>query len=192
MKKKTKVLSGIALGLLVVLGVSVYTSGGALQGKFGLSTPSLYQPCAGTVTSTLSSSSPSGLRAISGVDDIFSFKLSSAPSCKLAAGTLLRIGFTSSDASISTASDGMTVNLRESGVTVATGTLEVSSDRDAHAFLTTNKVFGLSSTSSTYTVELNSTTLMSNEPGAADTLVVDLTFTDGTSTYQVTGNTLSY
>lgn len=35
MKNRTKVLSLIALGLVVVLGASLYSSGGALQGKFG-------------------------------------------------------------------------------------------------------------------------------------------------------------
>lgn len=36
MKNRTKVLSLIALGLVVVLGASLYSSGGALQGKFGM------------------------------------------------------------------------------------------------------------------------------------------------------------
>jgi hypothetical protein len=190
MKKKTKVLSAVALGLLVVLGVSVYASGGSLQGRFGM--PSPLSPCAGTVTSTLSSASPSGLHSATIVDDIFSFQLASSTSCKLVTGTLLRIGFASSDASLNSASDGMTVYLKESGVTVATGTLELSTERDAHAFLATNKVFGLSYSAKTYTVVLDSTTLMTNEPGVDDTLVVDLAFTDGTSTYQVEGTTVSY
>ena len=37
MKNRTKILSLIALGLVVVLGASLYSSGGALQGKFGMS-----------------------------------------------------------------------------------------------------------------------------------------------------------
>lgn len=36
MKTRTKVLSLIALGLVVVLGATLYSSGGALQGKFGM------------------------------------------------------------------------------------------------------------------------------------------------------------
>ncbi len=193
MKTKTKILFTVAFGLLAVLGASVYASGGSLQGKFG-SSPSLYQPCAGTVIATLSSTSPSGLHSESSADDIFSFNLSSKPSCKLATGTSLRIGF-ASDASINSASDGMTVYLKEGGTTVATGTLELSTTSDAHAFLTTNKVFVLSSSAKVYYVELSSTAkfgLMTNETGVDDTLDVDLTFTDGTSTYQVEGNTLTY
>jgi len=54
MKKKTKVLSGIALGLLVVLGVSLYASGGALQGRFGLS-PNIIR---GGVAISVSASTP--------------------------------------------------------------------------------------------------------------------------------------
>jgi hypothetical protein len=54
MKKKTKVLSLVAVGLLVVLGVSLYASGGSLQGRFGLS-PNIIR---GGVAISVSASTP--------------------------------------------------------------------------------------------------------------------------------------
>lgn len=62
MKTKTKALSLVALGLLVVLGVSIYASGGALQGRFGLS-PNLIR---GELAFSVSASTPASGDVVAG------------------------------------------------------------------------------------------------------------------------------
>lgn len=185
MKKKTKVLSGIALGLLVVLGVSVYTSGGALQGKFGLPTVKL-----GTITMSLDSLSPSGARAENASDAALLLDFTGSAPTSIPVGTTLTVNFHTGREEINTAATGDTVTLKNGSTTVGTGTISVTDTHTASAIVTTTSKVSIPATSSPAQLALtiNSDHLLNTEPGVDDPLTIEVTYKSTT----VMGNVLLY
>lgn len=203
MKKKTKVLSGIALGLLVVLGVSVYASGGALQGKFGI-------PVQPSVTMEIASSSPSGNHSVSVADEMMGIAVSPKTSTTLPVGSTITFNFygyynvassTSTTGTpvntvkditftkvgnIAVEADGETVFLKASGTTIGTGTISVVDAFTATATVTTTSEVTLPAT---LILSLDSTKLFAKHTGYKDFMTVSASYANVST---VVGNTLTY
>jgi len=206
MKKQTKILFGTAFGLLAVLGASVYASGGSLQGKFGSTT---VQPP--SVTMELASSSPSGNRAVSVVDEMMAITISPKTSTTLPVGSKITFsfnGYINVPSSTSTTGNpvntvkeitftkvgnidqlsaaGETVALKTGGTTIGTGTISVIDASTATTTITTTSEVTLPAT---LYLSVNSVSLLAEHAAQADLVIISASYSNITT---VVGNTLRY
>ncbi|MFA6024012.1 MAG: hypothetical protein WC777_02235 [Candidatus Gracilibacteria bacterium] len=190
MKSKTKVFSIAALGLLVVLGLSLYASGGldSLQGKFSTASSAL-----GTVNYALSTSSPSGSRTVSSSDDVLVMTASTTRSASIPAGSTFTVYFwTTIPAYIDAAADGSTVYLKNGSTTIGTGVVDRTDLGTAYATVTTTSRVSLTRTMpATLTVNIDSATVLDETPGEDDPFNVAFKY-GSTWTEMVEGNVLNY
>ena len=186
MKTKSKVLLGVAVGLLVVLGASFFASGSSLQGRF-----------IGGGAISLSSSSPSGSRSVSVADDIFAFNVTATavrPSV-IQDQDVLFFKFSSSAGDIDPANgEGGRMSLTDSSGNEVGHGYVITYEAAGNPFYAYGAVVMLDTVTvaaagtETLTLTLDSTSLIDEDSGVDDTLVVSMRY--GTAT--VTGNTVNY
>lgn len=180
MKTKSKALLGVAVGLLVILGASLYVSGASLQGRF-----------IGGGSIALSSSSPSGARSVSSSDDflILSVTASSIRPSVLQAGDILELSLASDSDFDQPAAEGLEVILRVSGMEFGHGYIvPVDSSTAKVAVVVVDKISVPTSSSADLTFTTSTTDLLDDDAGVDDPLAVTMRY--GSTT--VISNTVNY
>lgn len=178
--------------------VTVVDDGGAVAGTPGTlaGTETVYYALPGTgvltatnkmavyetkPTITLATTSPSGSRTTAASDGIFKFTIAADAMEKVIINTITVD--LSSDASMDSTQDAITAYLKEGGSTVASVTVTTTTASAATMTFTPTTALEIAKgTSKTFTVELDTTTLMTNQAGVDDLLTpsIDLgSSTDG-------------
>lgn len=192
---KTKTIGLTALGLILAIGIGLYSTGSfsSLEGRFGLSSPKI-----GVITMALSPSSPSGGRSVSTVDSMIGLTASANGPTSLPAGSVITFAFNAAEGDIDPLSAGDTVSLSfadvssrngyTEGATIGTGTISVTNAYTATAIVTTtSKVTITPSTPVDLTLKVNSVNLVSEDP-EEDPVITSATYNGKT----VTGNIVNY
>ncbi len=184
MKTKSKVLLGVAVGLLVVLGASFFASGASLQGRF-----------IGGGSISLSSSSPSGARSVSSSDDFFAFDVTATSTrpTVIQAGDMLQVTFRTDandiNETVSSATSAERVTLSCDGASFGAGYIVPVDDRFAAVgVVMVNELTVAASDTSTCSFNTSTSNLLEEDSGVDDPLAVTMRY----GNTLLTGNTINY
>ena len=190
--KSKKLIIGLAVVIIVLIGTYFVGNNEALQGRFSLKSLN-----SDTVPAlSLSTGSPSGVHTVSSSDTVLKFNLTTPKTggTTLAIGTQFHVEFTTEN-DIDTTSNGITVRLKNDGRTVGAGELEVSSlaqnaSETAHSWLELSEAVTIPAGSTEeFSVELDTGDMLAEDSGIDDPLYVDLTYYHQQA---IDGNTLTY